>query len=69
MKGKYFFTKEALDKVLPPATPIVKALFDRFPLFGCPIYVLVDLMRVILVDPGRYFHYGKSPRIARRVKQ
>eukprot|EP00975_Prorocentrum_lima_P014309 3040060-Prorocentrum_lima.AAC.1 len=68
MKGKYSFTKDQLDKILNMGTPVLRAALDRFPVFGCSIAVLKDLMRVILTEPGRYFHYGKSPKVARHAK-
>ena len=60
MRGKYCFTKEFLDKIVPLGTPVVKATLDKFPLFGCSFEILVNLMRVILVEPGRYFSYGNQ---------
>ena len=68
MKGKPFFTKDSLDKVLPFATSDMQAALEKFPYCGCSLEVLGDLMRVILIDPGRYFYYGKSAKVARRVK-
>ena len=68
MKDKYSFTKAFLEMVLPLSCGVVKKALEKFPLWGCTVELLTDIMRVILVTPGRYFYYSKSASVARNVK-
>ncbi|CAK0832518.1 unnamed protein product [Prorocentrum cordatum] len=68
MAGKWSWTKEELNKVMSMGTEVFKATLDKFPLYGCSLPALVDVMHVILAEPGQYFYYGKSATVARHVK-
>ncbi|CAK0824195.1 unnamed protein product, partial [Prorocentrum cordatum] len=68
MTGKWSWTKEELNKVMSMGTEVFKATLDKFPLYGCSLPALVDIMHVILAEPGQYFYCGKSATVARRVK-
>ncbi|CAK0862761.1 unnamed protein product, partial [Prorocentrum cordatum] len=68
MAGKWSWTKEELNKVMSMGTEVFKATLDKFPLYGCSLPALVDVMHVILAEPGQYFYNGKSATVARHVK-
>ena len=68
MKGKYSFTKDTLNMVVPFGSNVFMKALDKFPLWGCTNELLTELMRVIWITPGRYFYYGKSASVSRNVK-
>lgn len=68
MKSKFSFTKESLGMVLPLGSDVLKKALERFPLWGCSVEVLREIMRLIWITPGRYFYYGKSVSVSNRVK-
>ena len=68
MKGKYSFTKDTLNMVVPFGPAVFMKALDKFPLWGCTNELLAELMRVIWITPGRYFYYGKATSVSRSVK-